>query len=442
MAEPVRERYGALLALSALVSAMALLAITTSSAHFFNPTDYAAWKGDWAALKACTPTGGTLRCGGLSKFPPAYLFNASWSGTSERALIFINLAVLLAPIACVALMRGWRTSLLAGSVYLLAVACSPLPSFYLNSGALEVQSGIFAGIYIASVSQLLFRKRPSKSLYGLVAFSGLVFPLYKDTAAALMGVSVAAALLIAALLAHRRRDPVLVASRRDIVLFAIAPVVTALLLVAAYNAVRYGTPLPQAYLDEARQTGITFAKSAEFLFGSIFSPNGGVLVFWFLPLFVAATGWFLLGLMPRRSSIGIAAFAAGLSCLMFARWWAPFGWDAWGDRLMVPSMLAILVAAQLSLEPRPRAAIGPRIALLTALLAAPLLVWSAYYVVVPHLTGPLKAIGRTLWPGPACEDMRKKLGGEAQALGLAFWKSDIYYRCARERMLHVPSVNQ
>jgi len=45
----------------------------------------------------------------------------------------------------------------------------------------------------------------------------------------------------------------------------------------------------------------------------------------------------------------------------------------------------------------------------------------------------------TLWPGPHCARLQQAIPDEALANGLAFWKSGVYYNCARERMLHVPA---
>ena len=38
------------------------------------------------------------------------------------------------------------------------------------------------------------------------------------------------------------------------------------------------------------------------------------------------------------------AFAVALACsVVLSCWWAPFGWDAWGDRLMIPAMLGTII---------------------------------------------------------------------------------------------------
>ncbi len=433
-------RYGA--AVAATVLAVAAAWICAVAGRFFNPTDYGAWKGDWSALRNCLESVDASACAGFSKFPLAYLANASWAGGNERSLLWVNLLVLVLPVLCVVALRGWQTALRVGSVYALAIALSPLPLYYLNSGALEVQAGVFAGIYMAAVSSLLFQERPSKALLLILVVSGVVFPLYKDTVAALIGASVVAVMGCSAVLALRQGRPALAAKWRALAVFAVLPVVVSLALVVSYNVVKYSVPWPHGYLEEARQTAPGLKKSMEFFFGSVFSPNGGVVVFWFLPMLVAAVGWFAMGFVPSRTTLALATIAALLSCLMFARWWAPFGWDSWGDRLMIQPILAVVVAALLSLELRPPVRVAPVAWLVAGLLSTPALVWSGYYAAVPYLAGPGAALGPSLWSGPACEQMRQGLQNEAPSLGMAFWKTDTYYRCARERMLHVPSVSQ
>jgi hypothetical protein len=65
--------------------------------------------------------------------------------------------------------------------------------------------------------------------------------------------------------------------------------------------------------------------------------------------------------------------------------------------------------------------------------------FSIYYLSVPYLsTNFSTAMQASLNPGPACQNMYRALQNDAYGMGLEFWKSDIYYNCARERMLHLP----
>jgi hypothetical protein len=73
------------------------------------------------------------------------------------------------------------------------------------------------------------------------------------------------------------------------------------------------------------------------------------------------------------------------------------------------------------------------------ILLFPMAMFSIYYLSVPYLsTNFSTAMQASLNPGPACQNMYRALQNDAYGMGLEFWKSDIYYNCARERMLHLP----
>lgn len=428
--------------LDAALAVVALAAIWQLSRGFFTPTDFVAWGDDAEALRGCLAGAHAGTCPTLSKFPLAYLANASIVSGSEGRLAAINLMAVLLPVACLGLIAGWRTMLRGGSIYLVAVSLSPLPAFYLRSGALEVQAGVVSGIFIACLANLLFAndavlRLPTRVL---LVVSGLLLPLYKDTVVVLLGIAVVATWLTRPWWQQGGVTEKLPSRARIHALawLVMLPVAVGLMASVTYNLYRYGSIVPAAYMSEAAATTPSLRKSLEFLLGSIMSPNGGVVVFWALPFTIASFGWSLRGLRVDRATLVIAGVAALLSCIAFARWWAPFGWDAWGDRLMIQPLLAVLVASLLGLTQ----ATGPRIGGVrwsTALLALPALGASAYYVLVPSIDGRGNALGDSLWPGPACGQMLHRLQTDAPSMGLEFWKTDDYYRCARERMLHVPA---
>jgi hypothetical protein len=76
--------------------------------------------------------------------------------------------------------------------------------------------------------------------------------------------------------------------------------------------------------------------------GIIFSPNGGLLPYWFLGA-VVAVGIPLVGIISRRRGkrlqfsffLLVSGFTAQVAIL--SSWYAPYGWIAWGPRLMVPT---------------------------------------------------------------------------------------------------------
>lgn len=427
------------------IAVLAWVCWAASSRAQFNPTDYVAWQADWQRLAACIDAGAVAPCEGVSKFPPAYLLNAALVDAKDghdRLLLFLmNLGALLLPMIALAAMRGASVLLRAGWPYVAAVACSPLPMFYLASGALEIQSAVFSGLYIGAVAHTLTSPalRPNAATWCILVVSGLLFPLYKDTGGMFMGIAVAL------LLISRRTQVRALCSTdggiRRLARFGLAaalPVIAAQILAGTYSWLKYGRPLPVAYMAEAEATQPSLTTSAEFLFGSLFSPNGGLLIFWSVPVFIAVAGWRWVGLVPRREALLLAGIVLLVSCLAFANWWAPFGWDAWGNRLLLPAMLAAVVAALTNVVARTSGT--PASAGLGTLLACvPLLVCSVYYVVTPYVSVVGAPMGASLWPGQACTRMREALGTEAIAQGAAFWKSETYYECARERMLHVPA---
>ncbi len=417
----------------------------------FNPTDYVAWQNDWTVATHCIESG-TSPCAGISKFPPAYLLNAGLVGSVEGAdrsvLGAINLLSLLVPVFACLWLWGIPRAAIAIYPYAAAVTLSPLPVFYILSGALELQSAVFSGLYLGAFVLVLEDPRLSKGKVPalLLVLSGLIFPLYKDTIAPMAGLA-----CILLLWLHRQRlkqwwqtvDGRYVLLRA--LLLASAPVICSVAILIAYNAFRYNTPIPLGYVEEARQTLPSLGKSAEFLAGSLFSPNGGALVFWAFPMAVALIGWRLEGWAPRRSALMGGAALLLLSVVSFARWWAPFGWDSWGDRLLIPPALALMVAALITL--RPREAVkgvvqdrGPGVVRVgTALLGLALVFCSALYAAAPHFSPAGQAMPDSLWPGPACARMQQAVPEQALAEGMAFWKGQIYYECARERMLHIPA---
>ncbi|WP_164270743.1 hypothetical protein [Stenotrophomonas sp. B1-1] len=442
------DRYARRAGVGWLIAVVCLAVVTWTSTGLvqFNPTDHVAWKGDWQTAKHCLEQTVRLPCEGMSKFPLAYLVNAgiteTSSGLTAVRLATLNLFCLLLPLAALWFTRGGVLLLRAGWAYVLALALSPLPMFYVLSGALEVQAGVFCGLYIAAFVQVLTAPnlQPARSSWWMLGLAGFLFPLYKDTLALFMGAAMALLLLVAIRPLHALYQHPAGRSRlRCAFAVAVGPVLLSQVLAAAYSWFKYGVPLPKAYMAEAELTTPALAKSAEFFFGSIFSPNGGILVFWGGALLMGLVGWRIVGLVPRRQALLAALTVLILSAVAFARWWAPFGWDAWGDRLLLPAALALLISAMCCLRILEPEQASNRSWVGAALASIPLLVCSSYYMAVPYLSPKGEAMTRSLWPGPACVTMRDALATEAADQGLAFWKGNIYYQCARERMLHVPA---
>jgi hypothetical protein len=124
----------------------------------------------------------------------------------------------------------------------------------------------------------------------------------------------------------------------------VAAAVVGFALASAFNLFRFGTywnVSNWAYDFHVH----SLSQSARFFAGLWLSPNGGILFFWPLSaLIVAATAcrswtWGL-------SALTLAGLTAGLS-----RWYSPFGWFAWGPRLLLPWIPAILLVLLHHLSP-------------------------------------------------------------------------------------------
>jgi hypothetical protein len=285
------------------------------------------------------------------------------------------------------------------------------------------------------------RRVQPKALLILLTLSGFMLPLYKDTTVPVVSVGFVLLVLIRAFATHLL--PLSAPSRQSLRLvlwFGALPAALGTLLSVGYNVLKYGLPWPMSYLAEAKATTPELSKSFEFFLGSVFSPNGGAVVFWFLPFFIVIVCWRMMGLAPRNSVVWLGAITVLVSCLGLARWWAPFGWDSWGNRLMIQPVFALMVGMLLSLDRYPFQRQFAAKQLRALLLSLPILFLSSYYFLVPHLSsGFHEAMGASLSPGPACREMYRALQHKGPSMGLEFWKSETYYQCARERMLHVPS---
>lgn len=430
---------------SAIIFSMLMtLCIWYIASKSFSPIDYYAWRNDSSLFLDYLNADSSDKINQLSKFPLGYLLNSFLFGSNYKNILWLNLGILLLPVALVVLLNGPRIAATSCSVYIAALLLSPLPTYYIYSGALEIQSGVINGIFMYALVMVAFpiQKTPRTAHLTLLVLSGFFLPLYKDTTALVFGVSFLLLTVLRAITPSTFTSFSALSkySTYRVLWFGGLPVVLGILTTLGYNLLKYGKPLPVVYFSEANKTAPDILKSIEFLIGSVFSLNGGVVVFWFLPFFLAITGWRLLGLRLNISVVWFGTIIALITCLGLSRWWAPFGWDSWGNRLMLQPMLALIVGMLMSLSHHPIRVYSTTKVLSVVLLATPTLFWSSYYVLIPHLSPDFNVtLADSLNPGPACSTMYKILPFEVKREGIEFWKSETYYLCARERMLHVPS---
>jgi hypothetical protein len=135
---------------------------------------------------------------------------------------------------------------------------------------------------------------------------------------------------------------------RRSVIWLFAGTAVGLILVGAFNEFRYGTLTNHFYLDFPHSSKSMAINS---FFGLLVSPNGGIT--WFWPGATVATvslGVVLIcgsrsALDQRRLRLGAAIALAGFfgSICASALWFQPYGWYAWGPRLLLPVVPAVVV---------------------------------------------------------------------------------------------------
>lgn len=428
--------------------------------------DITQWQGDWLKLTQCLENPFTsCQQVGLSKFPLAYLLNArmldllaSVGGTLKSQMGFINGGILLLPVVVALVIKPFSIALRIAVLYVIVLFCSPLPGFYISSGALEVQSGVFIGILMTSVYCLVYENYSSKKkalLYGFLIISALLVPLYKDTN---LPILFGALLVFAGLNIFYQNKGSFQFPKFRVSPFLIVGFLflASLILVCSYNYLKYDSILPLAYLNEANLTKPPLKRSAEFLFFSLFSLNGGLMIFWMLPCFVGFMLANYLGLNICRQLTKFGAIFVGVSLLSLSLWWVPFGWDSWGNRLIVPSMLAAIIACLLTANPslleghsqqdaismRALAYQGPKNTIWGLLRLGFLgcyFVLSLGYTVITYASDHDPLFYFSLHGGVKCKEMMHEFGEQFPKVGWSFWQTKPYYKCARERFLHVPN---
>lgn len=114
---------------------------------------------------------------------------------------------------------------------------------------------------------------------------------------------------------------------------------------SAFNWIRFGDLQNAALLDPLLRVQDLGQTLFSFL-AILFSPNGGIFLFWPLAVLPMLVAFFYSPSKIKHYWLGIgipltlAALAFG-----FANWYAPFGWAAWGPRLLLPWVPALAFLA-------------------------------------------------------------------------------------------------
>ncbi len=226
-----------------------------------------------------------------------------------------------------------RSRLVAGTAVLVLVA--GLPLHYANRSFGEMGAAFLTLAFVASWLE-------GKTT--LVGFTALLAALSKETAFLLLAVLGIVCAIVrfsgardAWELWHRERP------RLTAMTIGIA---VAVFLAIGLNLFRFGKPYNAVYLAEAAM-GPSLKTQLHLFVALWLAPNAGLLFFW--PMFVIV----MLSIpfaVRHVASIRAGARTAFWSVLAFltlvtafhAWWWAPFGWWAWGQRLMLPWLPASL----------------------------------------------------------------------------------------------------
>lgn len=419
-----------------------------SKSTFFLGTDINSWIDDWLKFVNCI-TNDNHSCTELSKFTSAYLINSfvinklnTLGINYKTSILILNSVILTIPVIFIADIAKKEFSIKASSSYIAAVLFSAVPSFYVRSGALEIQAAIFAGIFYSAILLIIKDelKQPSICAVIIINLSALLFPLYKDTNLALTVLLVS---LLFILPETRVRYDKILNSNKSLIISIVISLLFSFVIIIFYNYFRYQSILPIAYIAESKYTSPEITKSFEFFIASVLSPNGGIIAFWSLPFFI--TSVILVYFKMHVPHIAIFAIIVYIfaSLIGFSLWWAPFGWDSWGNRLMLPAMLAaiiiIITLSSVCTKQHGKTLNGKKVLSKPIyIFAVVFALYSLYYTVVSYVSDKELLIYNSLHRSQKCIDMRNVLKQHGPNLGLKFWKSEHYYECADERFLHIP----
>lgn len=423
-------------------------------APYFSGTDMSSWAGDWGRINECLRSNEDF-CNKLSFFPLAYLLNSWLIGNihlkSAYAISAINIIFLSLPLLFFFISLNGRRFLSLSLIYITSILCTSLPIFYTYSGALEIQSGVAIGVFVSSWI-LLNSESQEKIHWRIIVFlipSGILVTYYKDTNLLIV--------VGAIMLGHTQKLAVPIKLCKNSFLakpnffhLIIACMALSLGAISAigYNYLRYKTFIPTAYLSIAQLTSPPIGKSFEFLLATFFSPNGGVFIFW-----SASVVYCLFLLRKFGLRIHPAAITTSLALILssafgFSLWWAPFGWDSWGDRLMIPSALASLIIiistaftdTPLQQSPNSEALEKQRIHPVLVTLLIVLTIPSIHYTFSAYYSDRSKLLHESLFGGKYCKEMMSAVRNDSKNLGLGLWRTNYYYNCARERFIHIPKL--
>ena len=257
---------------------------------------------------------------------------ASAHATRTRVLELLNVAGVAGALllARVVLVRVGQAAWFWG--FVLVLLSSPI-LWYARTTANEV---LASGLLVCLVAATVLPAPPA-----LVALAALGASITKESSYPF----VAALGLLGLVLARRRTGRPI----RAHAAWGAAGLAAGIVAASLFNVVRYGSVLNTNLLDPGVHTH-GLARQLEYAVAVLVSPSGGILVFWPAASVVVATACLLPLVLRSRPSVDARpALVVGAVVLVltagFASWWTPFGWSAYGPRLMLPWGLPLVLIA-------------------------------------------------------------------------------------------------
>ncbi|MCP3177586.1 hypothetical protein MJO47_10780 [Desulfuromonas sp. KJ2020] len=415
----------------------------------FNWTDLPAWKNDYTNLLC--HWSGTHNCKPLSKFPFAYLINSFFLSITPKTHVIItttiNLIFLIFSAFFVDYVSKINTVRSTSFFYIIALIFSVIPSFYINSGALEVQYGVVLGVFCSSFYIVLFKNKNKKFIFCALFISTFMLPLYKDTSAIFIGIVYLIGIII------KSKNKTLISffktsyEHLNIIKILISSLTPSILITLWYNWHRYYSLLPIPYLIEAREAAPPYVIKALYFFWIFFSPNGGLLVSWAASLIVLLLLLFSVG--HRPSFFGLLA-SLGLivsSSIILANWWTPFGWEGWGNRLIIPSAIASLILISSTAIPKTKNLQSDGnclfyrksiFAYLKMGLVVTVFIPSFLYIALSYSGNRYIYLQESLWGSAACKAVEQLRDKRPM---WEFKKTPVHLECHLDRFRYIPGIS-
>ena len=240
-----------------------------------------------------------------------------WNGASSETAARVLAACSAASVGLLAALALWLPAR-HRALWLGLVAGGPL-MFYATSSFGEALAAVSLAAFVAVLTR---DNAPGRWRFVAIAAVAAWASLGKDTMPAVVG------LLGLACVWLDRGRPIGVWTRLGATAVG---VVLAAVVFASFHWFRLGAFYNAEYVDHPEFFLSSARDVASAFFGHWISPTAGLLWFWPLGAAVLVRS----GRHGLVTAIVIALYAAGLS-----RWWAPFGWVAWGDRLLYPLVSA------------------------------------------------------------------------------------------------------